>query len=97
MVSESRPNKGWKLVEVNRNAVDSHDALLELWKYDVMTGWEDTMMVPSKQATNWAVNKPPKMSQNLERLTPARNGDAGSPSRSLLMDTCVRVLPKLLA
>ena len=32
IVSDNRPNRGWKLVEVNRNAVDNHEALLELWK-----------------------------------------------------------------
>jgi hypothetical protein len=30
MVSESRPKIGWKAVDVNKNAVDSHEALLEL-------------------------------------------------------------------
>jgi hypothetical protein len=30
--SDKRPTIGWKLAEVKRNAVESHDALLELWK-----------------------------------------------------------------
>ena len=49
--SESPPSKGWQAVEVRRNAVDSQEALLLLPKYDVMTGWDDAMMVESKQAT----------------------------------------------
>ena len=31
-VSEIRPNKGWKAVEVSRKAVESHDAALDAWK-----------------------------------------------------------------
>jgi hypothetical protein len=37
-VSDKRPKSGWKLVEVSRKAVDSHEALLALWKYEVITG-----------------------------------------------------------
>lgn len=51
MLSESPPTSGWKLVEVKRNAVDNQDALLDEPKYDVMTGWEEAIIVPSKQAT----------------------------------------------
>jgi hypothetical protein len=38
MVSDNRPNSGWKAVDVNRNDVDNHEALFELSKYEVMTG-----------------------------------------------------------
>jgi hypothetical protein len=51
IVSESRPKRGWKAVEVSRNAVDSHEAEFDDLKYDVITGWLDAITVESKQAT----------------------------------------------
>lgn len=36
--SDILPRRGWKAVEVSRNAVDNHEALLDDSKYDVMTG-----------------------------------------------------------
>jgi hypothetical protein len=88
IVSDRRPKRGWKLVEVKRNAVDSHDALFELWKYEVMIGWLDTIIVESKQATKYDVKMLPKISQNLATLTPARNGDFGSSSSSSSLIVC---------
>ena len=38
IVSDNRPNSGWKAVDVSRNDVDNHEALFELSKYEVMTG-----------------------------------------------------------
>ena len=51
MLSEMPPTMGLELVEVRRNAVDSQDALLDEPKYDVMTGWDEAIIVASKQAT----------------------------------------------
>ena len=48
--SDRRPNRGWKVVEVSRNDVDSQVAELAASKWDVMTGWDEAMMVPSKEA-----------------------------------------------
>ena len=50
MVSESGANMDMQAVEVIRNEVDSQDAEFEEWNSDVMTGWLEAMMVPSKQA-----------------------------------------------
>lgn len=36
VTSLTRPNSGWKLVEVSRNDVESHDASLEAWKCEVI-------------------------------------------------------------
>lgn len=51
MASDKPPRRGWKLVEVSRKAVESHEAELEEPKYEVITGWLEAMMVLSKQAT----------------------------------------------
>ncbi|KAJ2907371.1 transporter [Zalerion maritima] len=47
-VSLSLPSKGWNAVLVKRKAVDNQEAEFDEWKYDVMTGWEDAIIVPSK-------------------------------------------------
>lgn len=75
MASDNRPKIGWKLVAVRRNAVDNHDALLDEWKYEVMTGWLDTIMVPSNEDKVYMIRMPPKISQNCRTLTPPRYGD----------------------
>jgi hypothetical protein len=38
MVSDRRPNIGWKAVDVKRKDVESHDAELEDLKYEVIAG-----------------------------------------------------------
>lgn len=64
MVSDNRPDRGWKAVEVNKKAVDSQDALFAEWKYDVITGWLDAIIVLSKQTINILPIKPRNISQN---------------------------------
>jgi hypothetical protein len=32
MVSETRPKRGWRAVDVRRNAVDNQEAELDAWK-----------------------------------------------------------------
>lgn len=64
IVSDNLPARGWKAVEVNKNAVDSQEALFAEWKYDVITGWLDAIIVPSKQTMNIAPIKPRNISQN---------------------------------
>lgn len=72
MLSDKLPNKGWQAVEVRRKAVDSHEAELEDLKYEVMTGCEDAMMVPSKLEMKLSARMVPKMSQNREVEIPPR-------------------------
>ena len=51
-VSEIREYSGWKAVYDTKKAVESHDAELDEWKWDVMTGWLEAIMVESKHATS---------------------------------------------
>lgn len=64
IVSDNRPARGWKAVEVNKKAVDSHEALFDEWKCDVITGWLDAIIVPSKQTMNIFPINPRNISQN---------------------------------
>lgn len=50
MVSDILPQRGWRDVDVNRNAVESHDAEFDALKYDVMTGWLEAIRVESNIA-----------------------------------------------
>jgi hypothetical protein len=72
--SESRPSKGWKADEVRRKAVESHDAEFEALKYDVMTGCDEAMIVPSKQDMKYAVRIWEKMNQKRVGDVLLRNG-----------------------
>ncbi|GAB1214147.1 hypothetical protein ATERTT37_003307 [Aspergillus terreus] len=63
-VSEIRPNRGRKAVEVKRKAVDSHEAELEAWKWDVMTGWVEAINVESKKPIIYPSKTPLKITQN---------------------------------
>lgn len=49
-MSETLPMRGWREVDVNRNAVESHEAEFEAWKYDVITGWLEAIKVESNIA-----------------------------------------------
>ena len=72
--SESRPNRGWKAVDVSRNAVDSQDASYDAPKYDVITGCDDAIMVRSKQAIKHEPKMTPNMSRKRTAVMPERNG-----------------------
>jgi hypothetical protein len=63
-VSERRPTSGWNAVDVSRNAVVSQDALFDEWKYDVMTGCDDAMIVLSKFAMKYVSMMPAKTTRN---------------------------------
>jgi hypothetical protein len=69
---------------VSRNAVDNHDALLDEWKYEVMTGWLETMMVESNEDRQNDKRIQLKMSQNLFTPTPPRYCDL----EELLSSSC---------
>jgi hypothetical protein len=89
MASESRPRRGWKAVDVNKKDVDSHDAELAAPKYDVITGWDEAMMVPSKHAMNWTTRICEKMCQKREGEVPFRKrGGSESLRTELAMERC---------
>jgi hypothetical protein len=56
------------------NEVESQEAELAEWKCEVMTGWEDARMVPSKQAMRWVRRICEKTSQKRVRDRPLRKG-----------------------
>ncbi|PFH61561.1 hypothetical protein XA68_16984 [Ophiocordyceps unilateralis] len=76
--SDKRPNKGWKAVDVSKKAVDNQEAELAAPKYDVMTGCELAMMVPSKQHRKCVASTCEKMNQKRVGDVPPRKGAASS-------------------
>lgn len=91
-LSDKLPSSGWNAVDVNRNAVDSHDAEFELLKYDVMTGCDDAMSVLSKLEMKLSASTLLKISQKCDRDRPLRKGvvsavvaRSSSPARSSSM------------
>lgn len=50
MESLRRPSSGWNAVLVSRNAVESHEALLEEWKYEVILCVTESALEPSLAA-----------------------------------------------
>lgn len=60
-----RPKRGIKAVQVNRKAVDSHEAAFDALNSEVMTGCVEPMRVESKNPITYPIRIPEKMSQNL--------------------------------
>lgn len=73
--SDRRPRNGCEIVDIIMKAVESQDAEWAAPKYEVIAGWEDTMMVVSKKQMNCVASIGENMVQNRAVDKPARNGE----------------------